>query len=323
MHVFNAVVRSGVEYDCESMAFNKSQMTALQLICTTAGKTILQAPRRSPTAAVQADLGMACIVDRLDQAKLRFAARVQVMQKPRLVKAVWETVQQQWVDGIRRGSSVRKELESVIESLKLSEEFSKVQSGKDVVSWSQSVDTALWIRAEQRFQEQLQGSKLQVYRRVMSSWPTLHRPASYLRLGTPVGHRQSLTRSATRLRFLLRCGSLPLRVETGRWIGLPSADRLCQHCEDQLLEDERHFLLGCAAWGVQRCDLFALLNEKLEGRFPDRRLTNFLTINSDSLFALMLGAPCWYSKHNNKGEMMVRLPGITSKRDAHFIDQLV
>jgi hypothetical protein len=45
-----------------------------------------------------------------------------------------------------------------------------------------------------------------------------------------------------------RCGILPLRVETGRFVGLNQNDRLCQICHNNEVEDESHFLLKCSAY---------------------------------------------------------------------------
>ena len=44
----------------------------------------------------------------------------------------------------------------------------------------------------------------------------------------------------------LRCGILPLRIETGRFVGESPDERLCKLCNGPAIEDEKHFLLNCS-----------------------------------------------------------------------------
>ena len=43
----------------------------------------------------------------------------------------------------------------------------------------------------------------------------------------------------------LRCGILPLRIETGRYVGESPDERLCKLCNGPAIEDEKHVLLNC------------------------------------------------------------------------------
>ena len=40
----------------------------------------------------------------------------------------------------------------------------------------------------------------------------------------------------------LRCGILPLRIETGRFARIPVEERLCELCGESTVEDEFHFV---------------------------------------------------------------------------------
>ena len=53
-----------------------------------------------------------------------------------------------------------------------------------------------------------------------------------------------------------RCGILPLRVETGRYVGEPPEQRLCSFCNQIQIEDERHFLIQCTFYNDIRTDVF-------------------------------------------------------------------
>ena len=45
-----------------------------------------------------------------------------------------------------------------------------------------------------------------------------------------------------------RCGILPLRVETGRYIGLNANERICTLCTSNEIEDELRLLLKCSLY---------------------------------------------------------------------------
>ena len=60
-----------------------------------------------------------------------------------------------------------------------------------------------------------------------------------------------------------RCGILPLRVETGRFLSIPSEYRLCLLCETPNTEDETHFLFHCKFYTDNRKDLFSYAESKV------------------------------------------------------------
>ena len=57
-----------------------------------------------------------------------------------------------------------------------------------------------------------------------------------------------LSRNKCSLFAQLRNGILPLRVETGRFKGLPLQERTCEYCLNGSVEDEHHFLFICNKW---------------------------------------------------------------------------
>ncbi len=58
-----------------------------------------------------------------------------------------------------------------------------------------------------------------------------------------------------------RSGTMPLRIETGRWQGKPVEERLCLVCNRGVVEDEFHFLCECQTYCALREDLFKSVNE--------------------------------------------------------------
>ena len=43
----------------------------------------------------------------------------------------------------------------------------------------------------------------------------------------------------------LHCGILPLRIKTGRYDGVALENRSCEFCDENVLEDEYHFMCSC------------------------------------------------------------------------------
>ena len=53
----------------------------------------------------------------------------------------------------------------------------------------------------------------------------------------------------------LRMGVFPIRIETGRWRGLPLDERTCVNCTMGVVESEQHFLCACPKHNSLRDDL--------------------------------------------------------------------
>ena len=69
-------------------------------------------------------------------------------------------------------------------------------------------------------------------------------------LSLPISKRRSFTK--------LRVSSHRLAIETGRYTRpiTPRSQRFCNHCTQHVLGDEKHFLLSCPKFAVQRKALF-------------------------------------------------------------------
>ena len=66
----------------------------------------------------------------------------------------------------------------------------------------------------------------------------------------------NLSRRQRSLMVKLKLGILPLGIEVGRFTDVPLEYRLCQLCDDGLLEDEFHFLLYCDGLKDTRSQFF-------------------------------------------------------------------
>ena len=109
--------------------------------------------------------------------------------------------------------------------------------------WRESVNRPSGIRGRG-------GNKLRSYTLFKSEFLTEH----YCTLILPKSHRGALAK--------FRFGVAPIRLETGRYEGLPIEDRICPFCNDDVsVEDEKHVLLYCPLYEDLRQVLFYKANE--------------------------------------------------------------
>ena len=62
----------------------------------------------------------------------------------------------------------------------------------------------------------------------------------YVRSNIPKYHRSLIAK--------LRIGTLPIKLERGRYAGIPVADRICEMCSSGTVEDEYHFVFECSKY---------------------------------------------------------------------------
>ena len=92
----------------------------------------------------------------------------------------------------------------------------------------------------------INGNKLRTYRCFKTCFVT----EDYVKLNMPRHERRILA--------MLRCGTLPLHVETGRWCrpSKPLDQRLCMFCNQNTIENEVHFLIECDLYNDLRNEIF-------------------------------------------------------------------
>ena len=90
------------------------------------------------------------------------------------------------------------------------------------------------------------GNKLRVY----YLYKTKVKTEKYLKIQLP--------RRVRRIVALFRSGSLPLAIETGRYARprIPVENRLCQFCDQNAVESEKHFMMTCHLYDDLRFELF-------------------------------------------------------------------
>ena len=72
----------------------------------------------------------------------------------------------------------------------------------------------------------------------------------------------NLSKSKKSLLTQLRCGVLPLFIETGRYLNLLRKGRLCPICKTSI-KDEIHFLFDCKYYDKMQIELYYKVPELL------------------------------------------------------------
>ena len=73
--------------------------------------------------------------------------------------------------------------------------------------------------------------------------------------------KSNLGRRERSLVTKIKCGVLPLRVETGRFKNTPRELRTCQICEEGVVETEYHFLFECPTIEPERTEMYSAYEE--------------------------------------------------------------
>ena len=87
----------------------------------------------------------------------------------------------------------------------------------------------------------------------------------------------NLTKHERSLLCQFRTGILPLRIETGRYVGEAPEDRLCKLCTSQSVESEMHFLLQCERYDDLRRNEFKDMFNITQGMTPETRLCEIVS----------------------------------------------
>lgn len=72
----------------------------------------------------------------------------------------------------------------------------------------------------------------------------------------------NLDRNERSLMAQVRMGILPIRIEVGRYRKEPVEERICQICNQNVIEDEMHFLFYCQAYDNIRESFFEIVNNE-------------------------------------------------------------
>ena len=107
----------------------------------------------------------------------------------------------------------------------------------------------------------------------------------------------NLTKHERSVLAQFRCGLLPIRIETGRYIGEPVENRLCRFCNSQNVESELHFLINCTFYNDIRQTVFSeILMVPDFTQLDEQGKLTFLMVNHPRKIAKYLAASLFRRK---------------------------
>ena len=232
--------------DYSSSVWGYKPYAQLDYIQNRAIRYFLGVHRFTPILAIVGDSGWLPSQYRRWLTILRFWNRLLLMDDSRLTKHVfnydYESGQNNWCTDVR----------DIFDKLNLTEYY----ENKRCIDMSLASDRMYSFYANSWPDKCTNVPKLRSY----IKFKTCFKTEKYLTL--------NLNRNERSVMAQFRCGVLPLRVETGRFVGEQVTERLCKLCNRGCVEDETHFLLNCQCYtNIRENELGIVLNC---GRFTQK-----------------------------------------------------
>lgn len=253
--------------DYGAAVWGTKNRSCVEAVHNRAGRFFLGVKKYTPTTAVTGDMGWVSPSERVWTAVARQWHRFAVMNTSRLTKKVFSwcaslasrrvpnwpyKVQQQW-ESLDLGQLVDLEVAGQMSRRYLTQLVSSAVGRATEVKWHDDLNRVGAKRGQGR-------NKLRTYRQFKLDPGT----EDYVRALLPPTHRSALAK--------FRCGTAPLRIETGRYEGLAEDDRTCFACNYSCVEDELHVLTVCPLYHDIRTELYDACNSLVPNfnTFTDR-----------------------------------------------------
>lgn len=239
--LLKSCVFSVLDYGSEVTGFaNCKQVEDVQ---NRASRFYLGVPRGCPLPCLNAEMGWYNTETRWFIAALRFYDRILKMGDERLPKKIFMNTRnnpKSWAGKLRKG----------MEKYSLEVYF-------DILSPVPSEICEFQIREnykEKVLKDINELAKLRTYR--------------LLRVGLEVGTQVKCVNGKQKRSLLtqLKCGILPIRLETGRYNREAVNERVCLYCNTDAVETEDHLVFDCPLYSEERKDFFSALNLTFDQR---------------------------------------------------------
>jgi hypothetical protein len=240
--VWMSLVRSIIEYGCE--IWGDKQFPELDKLQVTMGKRILRCGSRMSDVVVRGELGWERQKARNDEMRLRYWAKIVRMREDRLVKIIYQTsrdrlereeAQKAKDPSVQISSTWCTYTRNLMHKLNLTEEW-RTERIPPEGEWNQLIRERIHEREQIKWRtECLLKPKLRIY--------SLLKKQLLLEPFLTVHHRSGIPELVK-----IRGGTNRLRIEQGRYKKEVITERVCESCEGKQIEDEKHFMLTCAAY---------------------------------------------------------------------------
>lgn len=216
----------------------------MNTVLNKAGRFLLGLPPRAPNIATQGEMGWNSIIYHTRLEAIRIYCRLNTMDEERITYKIFN-----WSKSV--GNQCKNWVFFMNKFLRendlLAIEVNKMDSkagAKYCMEALQLLEKEKWCNKLWNDGHNVNGNKLRTYRRFKG---TLEKE-KYLDINVPRDQRSAFVK--------LRCGVLPLEVETGRYNGTILEERVCKLCNNGDIEDEVHFLITCPIYQDIRRTIF-------------------------------------------------------------------
>jgi hypothetical protein len=274
--LWKSLALPSINYACAISTYSTSDYKKLESLQLQMARSILKAPRNTPSAALLGDLGWDCIESIHNQNKIKYFNRVINMDSHRWPKLLFNAIftvfnndmhlKWTWLDSVNnilKNCGFDHVLTSVNEAnIPWFNSFVNINRQQCHINWYNNAC-----------------SKTSLHDYIcLKNQPNLE---SYL--------IDKLDFIGSSLKFKARSNTLPLNGRTSSWNKQKSGS--CDLCNDDL-EDIRHFIFSCPATNNIRIDEFYKLEQKLQegGLFSAWLL--FISSNIDIKLYMLLGGDC-------------------------------
>ena len=222
--------------------------SCIEAIQNRAMRFYLGVGRYTPSAGVAGDMGWTPTLIRQWKSVSNVWSRHSVLPNSRINKRIFMYAYQNgnnrcknWPFRIKThlnaiNCSLFDTVEQPINKRKMIEQVTNSMKSIHVIKWAEIVNNDRGVSGRG-------GNKLRKYRLFKSRYET----ETYCKTIMSSTHRSAMAK--------FRTGVAPLRIETGRYEGLPEAERTCIFCKDHV-EDEIHALFDCHLYNEIRLELF-------------------------------------------------------------------
>ena len=250
--VFDSQIRPILEYGCEILLQGK-EIDQIEKFHLSFLKNVLNVRQQTPSDAVYAETGSFPLFVRQQFLALKYWSRILALPESSIVKQAYNSLfvldqmaQENWCTKIRR----------LLNSLNMHDLWCSQCILNEKVFLSE-VKINLYDTAKSACLERIQncddGKKLRTYK----LFKNIYCLEPYLTKVHDPRYRTAISR--------FRLSSHNLKIETGRHSRpkTPVAQRICQNCPSDKIEDEKHFLLECPKHNKERNLLLSQLTPVL------------------------------------------------------------
>ena len=226
--LFHSCVSPILDYSCCIWGFDNFK--DIEKIQNQACRFYLGVHKFAPIIAVQGDMGWKTSRHRRMLHIMRYWNRLIKMNDARLTKKIFR-----W-DFECIGDNWTRNLEIIFENFDLSHIYNTMSQVN-----IQNFDKCLTEEFQEKWKLELTTKpKLRTY----ALFKNIYLTENYV--------KGCFSRKYRSLLAQIRCGILPIRVETGRFHRLPLEERICEFCDSGDIEDEIHLLLFCNNYVIPR-----------------------------------------------------------------------